>query len=404
MTVDVLRGIRVVEVAAWTFVPGSGAVLAEWGADVIKVEHPTAGDPQRGLVTSGLLPGAAVNFMVELPNRGKRSVGLDISTDEGRDLLYRLVETADVFVTSHLPDVRRRLGIDLEQIRDRNPTVIYVRGSAHGPRGDEASRGGFDSATYWARAGLAMAFTEPGAEWPVNVRHSFGDMMGGLALAGGIAAALVRRERTGVPSVVDVSLLSLGLWNLAADVTSAKLFEGVAVPAFDRDSSPNPLVGMYRTKDDRFITLMLFQGDQLWPDLCTHLDRPDLVVDVRFKDNQARFDNRRECIQALRDIFASRTLEQWCARLQTMRGVWAPVQTPLEVHDDPQVLANDYLARLTTSSGATVVVPTNPVQFDETAPAVSGAPAHGEHTDEVLLELGLSHDEIIEYKVSGAVL
>jgi crotonobetainyl-CoA:carnitine CoA-transferase CaiB-like acyl-CoA transferase len=402
---DVLAGIRVVEVAAWTFVPISGAVLAEWGADVIKVEHPVSGDPQRGLVSSGLVPGGTgVNFMFELPNRGKRSVGLDISTDDGRELLYRLVETADVFVTNHLPDVRARLGIDLDDIRARNPNVIYVRGSGAGIRGPEAHRGGFDGASYWARAGLAMTFKDPAAEWAVDQRPAFGDVLGGLTIAGGIAAALVRRERTGTPSVVDVSLLGMGLWSLAPDVTSAKLYEGVELPSFDRDSIPNPLVGTYPTKDGRYISLVLLQADRFWPDLCEHLDRPDLLDDPRFKDGMARYENRRECIQVLREIFRTRTYDEWRERLQTLQGVWAPLQTPLEVHDDPQVVANGYLEPITVSSGAKFVLPANPVQFDETPPSVRGAPEHGEHTDEVLLELGLTYDEIIEHKVTGAVL
>jgi crotonobetainyl-CoA:carnitine CoA-transferase CaiB-like acyl-CoA transferase len=402
---DVLAGIRVVEVAAWTFVPISGAVLAEWGADVIKIEHPVAGDPQRGLVSSGLVPGGTgVNFMFEIPNRGKRSVGLDISTEEGRELLYRLVETADVFVTNHLPDVRERLGIDVEQIRARNPNVVYVRGTGAGPRGPEGHRGGFDGASYWARAGLAMTFKDPAAEWPVDQRPAFGDVLGGLTIAGGIAAALVRRERTGTPSVVDVSLLGMGLWSLAPDVTSAKLYEGVELPAFDRDSIPNPLVGTYPTKDDRFIILVLLQADRFWPDLCEHLERPDLVDDPRFKDAAARFENRRECIQTLRETFRTRTYDEWRERLTTLKGVWAPLQTPLEVHEDPQAVANGYLERITAGSGAEFVLPANPVQFDETPASVGGAPEHGGHTDEVLLELGLTYEEIIEHKVSGAVL
>jgi crotonobetainyl-CoA:carnitine CoA-transferase CaiB-like acyl-CoA transferase len=265
---DVLAGIRVVEVASWTFVPISGAVLSEWGADVIKIEHPGSGDPQRGLVSSGLVPGGdGVNFMFEIPNRGKRSVGLDISTDDGRELLYRLVETADVFVTNYLPDVRKRLGIDVDEIRARNPNVIYVRGTGQGTRGPDAEKGGFDGASYWARAGLAMTLKDRAAEWPADQRPAFGDVMGGLTIAGGITAALLRRERTGVPSTVDVSLLSLGLWNLAPDVTSAKLYEGVEIPTFDRDSLPNPLVGTYPTKDGRFIILVLLQADRYWPDL-----------------------------------------------------------------------------------------------------------------------------------------
>ena len=402
---DVLAGIRVVEVAAWTFVPISGAVLAEWGADVIKVESPSGGDPQRGLVSSGLVPGAdGVNFMFELPNRGKRSVGLDLTTEDGREVLYKLVETADVFVTNNLPDVRAKLGIELEQIRARNPKVVYVRGSGQGARGPEAGRGGFDGASYWARAGLASTFTAPGAQWPVDQRPAFGDVLGGLTIAGGIAAALVRRERTGEPSVVDVSLLAMGLWSLGPDVTSAKLYENVEIPSFDRDSLPNPLVGTYPTKDGRFISLILLQSDRFWPDLAEHLDRPDLVDDPRFKDGLARYENRRECIQVLRDIFRERTYAEWCDRLQTLKGVWAPVRTALETHDDPQVVANGYLEPITAASGAEFVLPANPVQFDETPASVGCAPDHGEHTDEVLLELGLSYDEILQHKLSGAVL
>jgi crotonobetainyl-CoA:carnitine CoA-transferase CaiB-like acyl-CoA transferase len=402
---DVLAGIRVVEVASWTFVPISGAVLAEWGADVIKIEHPESGDPQRGLISSGLIPGGdGVNFMFEIPNRGKRSVGLDVSTDDGRELLYRLVETADVFVTNYLPDVRKRLKIDVDDIRGRNPNIIYVRGTGQGTKGPHAEKGGFDGASFWARAGLAMGFKEPAAEWPVDQRPAFGDVMGGLTIAGGIAAALLRRERTGTPSVVDVSLLNMGMWTLAPDITMAKVLENVDLPAFDRDSLPNPLVGTYPTKDGRFIIIVLLQADRYWPDLCAHLERPDLLDDPRFKDGAARYEHREECIQVLRDVFRTRTYDEWCERLQTLEGVWAPLQTPLELHEDPQAIANGYLERITASSGAEFALPANPVQFDETPVAVRHAPDHGEHTDEVLLELGLTYDEIIEHKVSGAVL
>ncbi len=402
---DVLAGIRVVEVASWTFVPISGAVLSEWGADVIKIEHPESGDPQRGLISSGLIPGAGdVNFMFEIPNRGKRSVGLDVSTDDGRELLYKIVETADVFVTNYLPDIRKRLGIDVDDIRRRNPNIIYVRGTGQGTRGPDAEKGGFDGATFWARAGLAMGFKEPAAEWPVDQRPAFGDVMGGLTIAGGIAAALLRRERTGTPSIVDVSLLNMGMWALAPDITMAKIFENVEMPVFNRDSLPNPLVGTYPTKDGRFIILVLLQADRYWPDLCAHLERPDLLEDPRFKDGAARYEHREECIQVLREVFRTRTYDEWCERLQTLQGVWAPLQTPLELHNDPQAIANGYFEPITAASGTDFTLPANPVQFDETPVAVRHAPDHGEHTDEVLLELGLTYDEIIEHKVTGAVL
>jgi crotonobetainyl-CoA:carnitine CoA-transferase CaiB-like acyl-CoA transferase len=331
-------------------------------------------------------------------------VGLDIATPTGRELLYRLVETADVFVTNYLPDVRERLGIDLDRIRERNPRVIYVRGSGNGPQGPDANRGGFDSATYWSRAGIASALTEPEHRWPPSVRPGFGDLMGGLAIAGGVAAALLRRERSGLPSVVDVSLLSLGLWNLGPDIASAKMFEGIERPPFDRDAVANPLVGFYPTADGRFIALMLFQDQRYWPDLCAHLGRPELTDDPRFHTSAARFENRRECIALLRQIFGAATLDEWRDRLATLKGVWAPVQTPREVHDDPQVIANDYLQTLMTEHGASISLPTNPVRFDEAPPTVTRAPGHGEHTDEVLRELGLGQDEIMAGKIEGAFL
>ena len=153
--VAIMSGIRVLEVASWTYVPVAGAILAEWGADVIKVEHPVSGDPQRGLVTSGLVPQGGVAHMVELPNRGKRSVGLDITSDEGYDLLLRLAAQCDVFLTNVLPARRARRHIDVSDIRAVNPGVIYARGSAHGPRGPEANTGGYDNSTFWARSGAA---------------------------------------------------------------------------------------------------------------------------------------------------------------------------------------------------------------------------------------------------------
>lgn len=401
---DVLAGIRVLEVATWTFVPSACAVLAEWGADVIKVEDPVKGDPQRALISSMLMPVDGINFLTELPNRGKRSVGIDIKSAAGRELLYQLAAKADVFVTNFLPAVRQRLGIDLDDIRQHNPSIVYVRGSAVGPKGEEAGRGGFDVASYWARGGLASALTPPGADRPLSPRNGFGDFMAGMAMAGGVAAALVKRERTGEGSVVDVSLLNLAMWQLGPDITSAKLYEGMDMPQMDRDALPNPLTGTYATADGRHITLMMIQSDPFWADLCQHLDITDLTHDPRYADSKARFANSRELTALLRRIFAGASYEEWCARLATLTGVWSPIRTPLEVHDDPQAQANGYFAHLVTNSGATLDVPTNPVQFDETPPHVTGAPELGAQTEEVLLEMGLSFDDILALKAKGAVL
>jgi crotonobetainyl-CoA:carnitine CoA-transferase CaiB-like acyl-CoA transferase len=402
-----LDGITVVEVAAWTFVPSSGAVLADWGADVIKVEHPVTGDPQRGLISSGLVTGDAggANYLIEQPNRGKRSVGIDLGNPEGRAALDRLLEHADVFVTSFLPRVREKLGLDSETIRTRHPHLVYALGTGQGTRGEEAGKGGYDGSSYFARSGIADALTPHDSPHLVDQPSGFGDLMGGQTLAGGIAAALLARERGQRPPVVDVSLLGLGLWNLGFPVVAAKLYEGRSMPAHDPDNLPNPIArAYYQTADKRHLTLIMLESDRFWPDLCEHLDRPDLITDPRFHNAEARRANNRECIAVLREIFATRTLDDWSARLRTLKGVWSPVRTALETHDDPQVIANGYLPRIETAEGVELAVVASPVRFDETAAQPrAAAPTHGQHTEEVLLDAGFEWDELARLKESGAI-
>jgi len=403
--VQLLAGIRVLEVAVWTYVPAAGAVLAEWGADVIKVEHPETGDPQRGLVSSGLLGKSGVDFSVEVANRGKRSIGLDMSTDEGHEVLLELAKTSDVFLTSFLPRSRRRLRIDVDDIRAVNPNIVYVRGSALGQRGPEAEKGGYDFSTYWGRGGSSDTATPANAEYPVGQPGgAYGDVLGGLTIAGGITAALLHRERTGEALVVDSSLLAMGAWATGFSIAAANLFGLERMGGGTRYDSPNPLVGTYRTKDNRFISIVLLQSDRFWPDFVRRLDSPALATDERFQTSAGRAEHKRECMELIDEAFAARTLAEWKEVLDDFEGVWAPVQTVSEVARDPQVVANGYIRDIQAEDGTTFKLVASPLQFNETPPELTRAPKHGEHTDEILESLGYDMDRILDLKVKGAVL
>jgi crotonobetainyl-CoA:carnitine CoA-transferase CaiB-like acyl-CoA transferase len=399
----ILHGVKVVELATWTFVPAAGAVLADWGADVIKIEHPETGDPQRGLISSGVVPGGGVNYHVEQPNRGKRSVGLDVSSAAGLEVLLELIENADVFITNLLPGSRERLGIDVDAVRARNPKIIYARGHGYGSKGAQANKGGFDLAAFWSRGGVGDALSAGDGTYPPVQRPAFGDLLGGFSIAAGIAGALYRRERTGEPAVIDVSLLGAAIWQLSPDIVGSKVL-GTEIPKFDLEEMPNPTASVYRTKDNRFISLVLLQSDRFWPDFCARIERPDLLTDERFTDAKARFLNRRECVAELRATFGAEPLEHWTKRLADFDGVWDVFHSALEVHDDPQVIANGYLPKVTDDNGNTYALAANPVQFDQQEPSLRPAPTHGQHTEEVLLELGYDWDRIIALKESAAVM
>jgi crotonobetainyl-CoA:carnitine CoA-transferase CaiB-like acyl-CoA transferase len=340
---------------------------------------------------------------VQQPNRGKRSIGIDIAHPAGRDLLYRLAETCDVFLTNFLPDTRRKLQIDVEHIRARNPRIIYARGHAYGARGPEAENGGYDATAFWTRGGVAATLMPPGSVEPPFQRAAFGDGIGGMTLAGGIAGALFHRERTGEAQVVDVSLLGTATWVMSPDIVASKLINQPQLPIGPRATRPNPAVNNYRTKDGRWLILVHLQADRYWPDLCRRLGRPELATDSRFADMVSRAKNAAACTAELDVAFATRTLEEWRRAFEGMEGPWAVMQTPRELHDDPQVAANEYLKEVDGGRRGRFSLVANPVQFGETQPALRRGPEMGEHTDEVLRELGLRNDELMNYKVEGVI-
>lgn len=402
----VLDGVRVVELATWGFIPSTGVALADWGAEVIKVEHPSNGDPMRGLVSAALTPPGKrpVSFMFQTFSRNKSSVGIDLSTAAGRDVLYRLVGTADVFLTNYLAPVRRKLGVEVDDLLRVNPRLVYARGSGLGPDGEEADTGGFDLASYWSRGGVGYVSTPEGAEFPSPMPGAaFGDLQSGLYAAGGVSAALFARERTGEAQVVDVSLLGAAVWGTAPHIAATSLFDIDAMPRGDHQSAHNPLSNTYQTSDGRFVALVMLESDRFWAPLVELVGRPDLATDERFADAAARRENSAACIAELDAIFAARSAEEWRQVLSRQRGVWAVVQSPRETRSDAQVVANGYVTPMQLDDDTEVTVARPPVQFNGDRPVARPAPELGADTDQVLLDLGYDWEQLVALKVDGAI-
>jgi crotonobetainyl-CoA:carnitine CoA-transferase CaiB-like acyl-CoA transferase len=400
-----LEGIKVVEVSMWAFVPSAGAVLADWGASVTKIE-PASGDPMRGLNYAGIAPGTGgFTFMYEMFNRGKRNVAMDLAAEGATDLLYKMVEDADVFLISLLPAARRKLKVDVDDIRKVNPKIIYAVGSGQGAFGEDAEKGGYDSISFWARSGVASAVTPDDLSHPLPMPGgAFGDGMSGAIFAGGIAAAIAGRERTGEGCVVDASLLAAAMWSMQPGIVGSHLIGVSELPKMRRNMVPNPLVNTYRTSDGRFVALCMLQGQRYWPGFCAAIGRPDLVEHPLFVTDPLRAKNIDACIAELDKTFEAQPLTHWTARMATQPGQWDVVQKAGELVNDRQAVANGYTQRVDYGDGRAITLVSTPVQFDRAPSPISPAPGLGQHTDEVMAELGLDEDAIIAAKISGILL
>jgi crotonobetainyl-CoA:carnitine CoA-transferase CaiB-like acyl-CoA transferase len=383
-------GVRVIELAQYVFVPGAGAILADHGAEVIKIEDPKTGDPYRTLQINDGRQTPSANLSMELNNRGKKSLGLDLKSAEGRAVFFRLIATADVFLTSIRPDAIERLGVGVEALRAHNPKLIYVRGNGLGFSGGEAGRPGYDASCFWARGGFADILRPPGVDAPVSPRPALGDHAGAANVALGVASALFKRERTGEPSVVEVSLLSTAMWILSADITLS------FAPGYDaRMAASNvtmqPLMRTYRCADGKWLMLMLLDPARYWPGLCERLSHPELTDDARFATVALRAQNGVLLYDVLSAIFAERPVRAWGEAFAGWDAPWEYIQTVSDVAQDAQAIANGHLFDVEVSDGTKVRLVSGPISIDGSPLAAPPrrAPHKGEHTDELLGGLGL---------------
>ena len=397
----IFAGVRVLELAQYVFVPGAGVLLADQGAEVIKIESTGTGDPYRTLKVGDGREVGNINLAMEQNNRGKKSIALDLKSEEGREVFLKLVETADVFLTSLRPKALRGLRLDIEDLRARNPKIIYARGNGLGFKGAEADKPGFDASSFWARGGASYAFTLPGNA-PTPPRPAFGDHSGSVALAFGVASALFKRAMTGEGTVVDTSLLSTAAWMLSSDITYNQM-PGYTVHATN-SVSRMPLMEVYRTRDNRLIQLMLLDPRPHWPSFCMLVGLDELVNDPRFVDNAARMKNAPELSGMIAAKISAKDWADWQPAFDAWDAPWELIRTIDDVCADPQVHANEMIFDLPVGAQEVKVV-AGPAGFDGSAAPLQrkGSPGMGEHTDGLMAEVGFSAEQLADLKARKLV-
>lgn len=395
----VFDGVRVIELAQYVYVPGATVMMADQGAEVIKIET-IEGDPYRTLQAGGNRNLGNVNVAMEQNNRNKKSLALDLKSDEGREALLRLVESADVFVTSLRPKAITALRLDVEDLRARNPRLIYARGNGVGFRGEEANRPGYDGSVFWARGGAGYAFTRPGQQL-TSPRPAYGDHTGSIALAYGIAGALFKRAMTGEPSVVENSLLATACWVLSGDLTQVQLPQYETHP---QHRPIMPLMQIYETRDGRQVQLMVLQPQSRWAAVCRMLGQDALIDDPRFATNQARTANGAELVALFQAEFSRKDYADWRPLLEAIDIPWEPVNSIADVLDDPQVHVNGMMRKLPVGDRDVDIV-AGPTAFDGVTilDGVRPSPELGNHTDDLLHELGYTAEAVADLRARAVV-
>lgn len=394
-----LEGIRVVDWTIWQQGPVAAVMLGDLGAEVIKIEQRESGDPGRGILKmSGIDLSDRPNFYFEANNRNKLGMAIDLKNPEGRDIVYRLVEKSDVFVQNFRLGVAERLGLGYDDLRQRNPRLIYASATGYGPLGPEAGEPSFDQMGL-ARSGFMYAVGEPDMP-PLQVAGGIADQMGAIMLAYGILAALLARERFGVGQKVDASHLGSMIWLQGLSMSSRAMM-GFAIPRLPRKYAANPLWNHYRCQDGLWICLGMLQPDRYWADFVRTLGHPELATDPRFADLRARAAHAAEAVELLDAIFATRPRAEWVDILrQGGDFIFTVVNSVDDLPADPQVMANDYIVPFEHPRCGSTQVVGLPVQLSATPGSIRlPAPEFGQHTEQILTELlGYSWDEVAALK------
>ena len=397
-----LEGIKVVEYATYMAAPGAGSILRDWGADVIKIEPP-GGDPIRMFFRS-IGTDYKDNPVFDFDNRGKKSIIVDTSKDEGKAIIKKLLEDADVFLTNVRPGGLQRSGLDYESLKGANPKLVYCSLTGYGLEGPDADRPGFDIASFWSRTGVGR-LTIPKGQEPFPLRTAFGDHITSISTAAGICAALVEAQRTGKGRLVEASLFRTGLYALGSDF-AIQLFMGKIGSTKGRHEQIVPITNFYKTKDGHWLCIVSRQGDVDWGPLCRAIGRDDLVDDERFKKAKGRRANASEVVDIMDVGFAQYTKDEMAARLDAESIAWAPMQTLGEVAEDPQAMAAGAIVQTPSASGdgSTYPAPASPVRFPGADDGPKGpAPRPGEHSRDILEAAGFSANEIDALYTDGIV-
>ncbi|MDT5008621.1 MAG: hypothetical protein QOH57_238 [Mycobacterium sp.] len=384
-----LDGIRVLDFSEHGFVPSAAAALADFGADVIKIERPT-GDPMRTIIGRGMVASRdGYDYLFEFCNRNKRGICLDVETDRGREVFERLVRWAEVYITNQLPRVRRKLHTEPADLMAINPKLVYAKGHGQGQRGDDAEAGGYDGVSYWARGGVAHVLTAADASRPVQQRPGLGDFPTGMFLAGGICAGLVHVLRTGKGIVVDSSLLASAAWALAPDLAYASLM-GEQMPTPPQEML-SPLMRQYRTSDGYWVALMMIDEGRSWVPLCTALG-----IDG-FGEHGVDAESRKavwpRLVERIGLVIGSLDRGTLTEKLRAHDCIFSFFSTPTDVLADAATIDNGYL--MTHPDQPNLRLAAAPLQFDDEQHEVHRAgPARGEHSREILTELGYAESEV----------